>query len=365
MNKMLLDLYTDYLISSFSQTTATGLSRLLDGAITHDAITNFLSEQDFTNKELWKLVKPDIRRVESEDGCIVFDDTIEEKPHTDENEIVCYYWDHTKGHNVKGINILNCLYTNGSDNIPLSFEIIHKEEIYVDPKDGKQKRRSRISKNEMMRSMLQTICQNQVKYRYVLTDIWFASNENMALIKQILKKDFVMGIKFNRLVALSLQEKRKGHFVRIDSLPFRTDEALTIYIKGLDFPVLLVKQVFRNKDGSEGILYLACSDISLTGSQIQTIYQKRWNVEEFHKSIKSNTGLAKSPTRVVRTQSNHIFATIYAFVKLERLRIESHINHFALKAKLYMKALKASFQELSRLNAKLEKGDGLMQKSYT
>jgi hypothetical protein len=43
MDKVFLDLYSDYLISSFSQTTSTGLSRLLDGAMTHDRITNFLS----------------------------------------------------------------------------------------------------------------------------------------------------------------------------------------------------------------------------------------------------------------------------------------------------------------------------------
>jgi hypothetical protein len=35
MDKSLLELYTDYLISSFGQTTATGLSQLLDGQISH------------------------------------------------------------------------------------------------------------------------------------------------------------------------------------------------------------------------------------------------------------------------------------------------------------------------------------------
>jgi hypothetical protein len=34
-----LDLYTDYLISSFSRVTATGLARLLDGQVSHDQIT--------------------------------------------------------------------------------------------------------------------------------------------------------------------------------------------------------------------------------------------------------------------------------------------------------------------------------------
>lgn len=64
MNKQLLEIYTDYLTSSFSYTTATGLSILVEGVI-------------------------------------IADDTIEEKPSTDENEIVSWHYDHSKGRNVK------------------------------------------------------------------------------------------------------------------------------------------------------------------------------------------------------------------------------------------------------------------------
>ncbi len=42
----ILDLYSDYLISSFGQTTATGLSALLDGQISHDRIRRFLAGSD-------------------------------------------------------------------------------------------------------------------------------------------------------------------------------------------------------------------------------------------------------------------------------------------------------------------------------
>ena len=66
-------------------------------------------------------------------------------------------------------------------------------------------------------------------------------------------------------------------------------------------------------------------------------------------SIKSNIALAKSPTRTVRTQSNHFFASIYAFFKLEKLKLKHNLNHFALVYKLYYRALKASFAELQRL----------------
>jgi hypothetical protein len=39
----IFDLYTDYLITSFSHTTATGLSGLVDNAISHDPVTRFFS----------------------------------------------------------------------------------------------------------------------------------------------------------------------------------------------------------------------------------------------------------------------------------------------------------------------------------
>ena len=160
-----------------------------------------------------------------------------------------------------------------------------------------------------------------------------------------------MAMKSNRKVALSLEDKHQGRFVRIDSLNLEPDTTEQVYLKGLDFPVLLTKQIFTNKDGSEGILYLVCSDIELTYDKITTLYQKRWNVEVFHKSIKSNTSLAKSPTKTVRTQSNHVFASIYAAFKLETLKLKHHTNHFALKSKLYLKALQASFAELQKISA--------------
>jgi hypothetical protein len=81
------------------------------------------------------------------------------------------------------------------------------------------------------------------------------------------------------------------------------------------------------------------------------LHQKRWKVEGYHKSLKSNAALAKSPTRTFRTQQNHVFMTIYAVFKLECLKMTHKLNHFALRAKLYVKALQQAFSELTRLKA--------------
>lgn len=70
----------------------------------------------------------------------------------------------------------------------------------------------------------------------------------------------------------------------------------------------------------------------------------------FHKSLKQNVALEKSPTKTIRSQSNHIFAAMIAFIKLERLKLAHQSNHFALKSKLYLKAVKAAFSELKALS---------------
>ena len=107
-----------------------------------------------------------------------------------------------------------------------------------------------------------------------------------------------------------------------------------IYLKDLPFPVLLVKWIFRNEDGSSGALYLICSDLTVGAKTIIEVYQRRWQMEEYHKSLKSNAALAKSPTKTVRTQNNHFFASVYAYFKLELLKCNTKLNHFALKASM-------------------------------
>ncbi|MDM8563409.1 IS701 family transposase, partial [Candidatus Marithioploca araucensis] len=92
MNK-LLDIYTDYIISSFDQTTATNLSRLLEGEISHDQVTRFLSQSYFSSSYLWLSVKSVVRDIQNNDGVLIFDDTIVEKPYTNENDIINWHYD--------------------------------------------------------------------------------------------------------------------------------------------------------------------------------------------------------------------------------------------------------------------------------
>src|SRR5438105_2691952 len=138
-DRAVLDLYTDYLLSSFGRTTATGLSDLLDGEISHDRISRFLSTDTFSSADLWHMVKPLVRHVQSEEAALIMDDSLLEKPYTDESELVCWHWDHSKGMSAKGINLLSALYRSPlacDISLPVAFELVTKPEIITDPQTG-------------------------------------------------------------------------------------------------------------------------------------------------------------------------------------------------------------------------------------
>ena len=144
-------------------------------------------------------------------------------------------------------------------------------------------------------------------------------------------------------------QEPEGSAKLIDALDIPDNTPVKVWLKDLEIPVLLIKQIFINKDQSTGVRFLVSNDFNLSDDDFTTIYKKRWSVEEYHKSLKQNAAIAKSPTRTIKTQSNRLFASIFAYVKLEKLKFIQGLNHFAIKSKIYLAANKAAFNELNLL----------------
>lgn len=351
-NKRLLDLYTDYLLSSFGATTATGLSRLVP-EVSHDQVTRFLAQEVLTNKDLWRLVKAQVRAVQSAEAVLIIDDTVQEKPYSDESELITWHYDHSVGRTVKGLNLLSALYYSQGTSLPLAFELIQKTQLETNAKTGKDKWVCPRSKNEMAREMIAQIVRKQIPLAYVLADTWFSCAENMCFIKQKAQTDFIFPLKSNRKVALNADDKAQGRWKALSSLDFETRSCWTLHLERVPFPVQVARHLLTDQQGHTGEMFLCSSDVDLSGPTMLTIYQTRWKVEEYHKSLKQNAALAKSPTKLPHTQSNHIFASLIAFCKLEAYRTRTHLNHFALKAKLYHAAIHSAFGQLQSLKANL------------
>ena len=281
-----LDIYTDYLICQNNYATSTGLSDLLCGAMSHDKFTRFLNGTALGSQDLWLYIKPEIRKNEKQSGGIlILDDSIEEKPYTDENEIMCWHYSHSKGAHVKGVNILSCLVRYGDISLPIGYEIVHKDIMFCDIKSRKVKKKASLTKNEHFRNLIKQSHNNKVLFDYVLADNWFGAKDNLEYIHN-LQKHFIIGIKSNRTIALSQNEKMGGQFKQVSSLDLQDGQSIKAWLKGLEFPVALIKKVFINEDNSIGTLYLVSNDLDHDADYLYENYQKRWQIEIYHKSIK-------------------------------------------------------------------------------
>lgn len=281
----------------------------------------------------WCHIRPHVRGMQSEAGCLIFDDTVEEKPSTDANELISTHFDHVGNRFVKGVNLLTALYHSGDTSLPVDFELILKTKWVEDPKTGGGSFQSEETKNSLMRRMrdfrlgrklwIEDFVRKQVPFRYVektarggfsvLADVWFACVENMVFIKQKKRKDFVSKktarggfsdpLKVNRRIALSEAEKQDKHFVSavtaplcagsVSELPLPTaceggtavSPCQRIYLDKVPFALLLVASVVTDHEGKPSALYLVRSDLTqvfpqrehrLDAAAMLAVYKKRW-----------------------------------------------------------------------------------------
>jgi len=358
----LMDLYTDFLTSSPNIVSALVFAKILDEQYSHDSITRLLAQPEIGQKEYWKSIKKTVRQVERADGVIAIDDFIAHKPHSSENEIVCFHYDHTSGRIIKGINIVSFTYVNRQTDpkvkLPIAFEIIHKDKevskTVKDKRSGKfvqkQSRQASVGKNELLRDRLKILTHhNNVQYRYVTFDTWYSCAETLNFIVNDLGKHFVAAIKDNRTISFASEtQDGKRQWLPVSKAEIEPNKPYIIRLKKVPFDLVLIKKVYHNLNGTVGVQYLVSSDTELEADTLNTIYKDRWSSEDVHRSLKQNVGLEKMPTKMERSQANHIFAAMIAQVKLECMKMATKTNHYTLKRNILMKALKVAWKQIQK-----------------
>lgn len=322
------NIYVDYLLGSQGHISATDLSEVVDNEYSHDQISRMLYRADIDDKKLYKQAKRLLRAHKAQGKkVLIVDDSIQPKLHSKENGLVAWHYDHSEQRCIKGINFVSALWADENCSIPMSMELIVKQLLW----DGKKQQKAWKTvqtKNDIFREMVGRLSCNG-RINYVLADSWYSSKENMEFITGKCKTHFVMALKSNRLAARSQRDAEKGLYKPLQDLRLGKC-AVNVYLNELDFPVLVVKKVFKNGDGSSGTLYLACSDQQMDYEAIFTLYKRRWKVEEYHKSLKSNCSLGKCQASSHTAQQSHFYLAVLAFIQLEKARITKGKNHFRL-----------------------------------
>jgi len=306
-SKCSLELYTKFLIANQNKYSGVELSKTADTSLSHDSVSKWLREKEFDSKHLWSHVK---NMVKKDIGYLVVDDSVLNKKFSRNNELVGKHWSGNEHRLISGIDLVNLLWTKGSECIPVDYRIYQSEE-------KKEK-----TKNEHFRDMLKTARKRGFKPYYVLGDCWYGSVENMKFITKQGSK-FIFGVKENRQVSIT-----KNIYVSILNLDWSKTLVQKVWLKEYGY-VLVAKMVIKDDD----IRYIVTNDLSLTNiDTLKNHNDHRWNIETFHRGIKQTTGIEKCYSILERSQRNHIFASFIAFVKLEYTRLNDGISWYEQKA---------------------------------
>jgi hypothetical protein len=140
-------IYSVYLKSQNHYATSAGLANMFQGKISHDQMTRHLRSKDYSSLSLWRYIIPDLRKNQSADGVLILDDTISEKPYTNQNAINYWHFSHAQHRHVKGINLLSCLVRYGDVALPIGYEVVKKDVVLMLKQKEKKERLKSVKMN--------------------------------------------------------------------------------------------------------------------------------------------------------------------------------------------------------------------------
>ena len=314
--KCKLSLYQDFLVANQNRYSGLELSKVEpSGDMSHDSVTRFLMRKDFQPKDVWRFAKPLVELISPElsGGYLVGDDTVIAKPFARQNELAFFQYSGQKHDIVNGMNLVNLLWTSGGgrEHIPIDYR------IYSPAHDGKDK-------NDHFRDMLDVAKKRGFSPAYVLMDSWYGSLANLKHIDGK-KWHWITNLKSNRLVSIA-----KNEYVAIADLDLEPNTVRRVWLKGYGF-VLVCRIDFKHEDTR----YLATNNLNLADhDDFKTHWDSRWQVENYHRGLKQVVGIDGCSARRARAQRTHIFASICAFLKLEKARLTTNISWYEQKARI-------------------------------
>jgi len=259
-------------------------------------------------------------------GYLIIDDTVIEKPYSSALNEASWVRSSKNKKTVFGISVVVLIWTDGQIRIPLSFRVWKKH--------GQ-------TQTELALELL-SYARNELKLKpqFVLFDSWYAS-------KRILKRIsdygwyFVSQLKKNR----NFQSVPLKNYLR---QPYWNDRG---FLNG-GIKVFVVKH--RRK-------YYASNRLSLTPTELRTIYRVRQQIEEVFKSLKSSLGLEKCQAGYQRTstkkavarqgaQEHHTALCLTAFVIIERERVDNQKTWQELRTDLILVREEYPLPSLTRLS---------------
>lgn len=282
----------------------------------HDRINRLMRENKLTPLELRQLVRQEL--ILSENGYVLFDDTVLDKSHSFAIELVRRQWSGNAKKVIKGIGIVTCVYVN--PDIGRFWVIDYR--VYDPERDGR-------SKLDHLFEMWRTIVHvERLPFRTVLMDSWYATMKVMKAVEKA-GKIYYCPVKANRQVTESPDEA----YQRVDSLAWTDAEfesGKMVHLK--KFPKGHQVKLFRIVLSTQRTDYVVTNDLSQDSTDATREESAiRWKIEQFHREAKQVTGLESCQCRSQRAQRNHIACAMLVWVRLNELAQEAQTTIYQLK----------------------------------
>ena len=305
--KCSLSLYTGFLIANQNRCSSVELSKSVPNIpVAHDAIDRWRLSKSYNPLQLWQHTR---YLVKKETGYLICDDSVLDKRYSRRNELVKKQYSGNEHGLVDGICLVNLLWTNGEEYVPVDYRIYRRED------DG-------LTKNDHFKNMLDTAKRREFLPQYVLMDSWYSGLDNLKAIREK-EWHFITMLKSNRLV-----NPNQDTTLAIQDLELADKQVRQVWLRG--FGLVLVCALI-DKDGDR--TFIATSDLSLTEyGDFTNHFDHRWKIEEFHRGIKQTANIERCESIKATSQRTHIFSSFIAFVKLERERLKSGISWYEQKA---------------------------------
>lgn len=172
-----------------------------------------------------------------------------------------------------------------------------------------------------------------IKPSHVIADSWYSSLDNLKLLRNE-GYVWVMGLRKNRRVT-----RGKTTLEDLD-IP---EEGLVVHLMGYGF--ITVFRFVAKKGRTD---YVGTNMQFPTREEIESLVDKRWGIEVYHRELKQTCGLECCQSRIGRAQRNHIGLSIHAWIEMFKTRGLGTLTHYEQKWNVVKDAIKTQLKfELS------------------
>jgi len=298
-------LYIKGLMCVFENANCSSLSRITD--CSHDNLTRILNEQ----KLVWQtLLTSSVLRIfgKLQDGYLIIDDTVISKIFAKKIENLSWVYCSKISKVIQGLNIVTIAWSNGKFTIPLAIKVYQKS-------SGK-------TKIDLALELLKYAKSLGIKPKYVTFDCWYAADKLLKRIKKY-KWTFITQIKKNR---------------KINGTQVRTLFPNPYWISQGKLSGGIEVKVVRH-----GKKHFITNDLSLDKKEILNLYKGRWLVETVFRMLHSKLGLDQCQAISLQAQTTHFYFCLFAFLALEKQRIDSEKTIYRVKQECSFNFQKADY----------------------